>query len=201
MSLIQLLLLGASAYFAFKIYEHIETLEEPNKKGVNNTSKPKPTQNAFSPFEAEELIEKADEAFEKQDTKKALALLQEAEAKDENNPDTLYKIGYILQNDGNYDDALTYYKKALELDKDNEYIYNSMASIYRHNKEYTSAQMYIRSSLAINDENPVTYYNYANLLVDMGNEEEAINMYKKALELDPDFKEAKEEIEKLNETV
>ncbi len=202
MTLFQLMMLGASAYFAFKIYEHIQTLEEPKNRGVNNTSKPtKQTTEAFSPFEANELQEKADEAFEQNDEVKALAFLQEASVKeDSNNPDTLYKIGYILQNQDNYDDALTYYKKALELDKNNEYIRNSLASIYRHNKEYVSAQMHLRESLAINDENAVTYYNYGNLLVDMDSKEEAINMYKKALELDPEFEQAKEELEKLNET-
>jgi len=199
MSELQLLMLGASAYFAFKIYEHIQTLEEPTDKKVNNRYQPKQTKEAFSTFDASELLEKADVAFEENDNKKALALLQEANEKDSNNSDTLYRIGYILQNDGNYDEALTYYKKALELDKENEYIHNSIASIYRHNKQFTSAQMHLRSSLAINDENPVTYYNYGNLLVDMDSKEEALHMYERALKLNPELTQAKEEIEKLNE--
>jgi tetratricopeptide (TPR) repeat protein len=57
--------------------------------------------------------------------------------------------------------------------------------------------MHLRSSLAINDKNAITYYNYGNLLVDIDNTDEAINMYKKAIEIEPDFKEAKEELEKL----
>ncbi len=63
--------------------------------------------------------------------------------------------------------------------------------------EFTSAKMHLHASLEIDDKNPITYYNYGNLLVDMQRDEEAIEMYKKALEINPEFTEAKEEIEKL----
>jgi tetratricopeptide (TPR) repeat protein len=43
----------------------------------------------------------------------------------------------------------------------------------------------------------VTYYNYGNLLVDMQHNEEAVAMYEKAIEINPDFAEAKEELAKL----
>jgi len=43
----------------------------------------------------------------------------------------------------------------------------------------------------------MTYFNYGNLLVDMNESEKAKEQYQKALELDSDFKEAKEELEKL----
>lgn len=199
----QLLMLGASAYFAFKIYEHVQTLEDPknqrdNKDNVNNnyTNPTTKTIEAFSPLSADELIEKADIAFEEEDYKKALAFLQEADAKDGGNADILFKIGYILQNQDN-DEALDYYKKALEVDKENKYIHNAMASIYRKNKEFISAQMHIRASLDIDANHAITYYNYGNLLIDMDNNEEAIVMYKKAIELNPDFEEAKMELTKL----
>jgi tetratricopeptide (TPR) repeat protein len=57
--------------------------------------------------------------------------------------------------------------------------------------------MHLNASLAINDKNAITYYNYGNLLVDMKHVDEAKEMYKKAIELKEDFKEAKEELEKL----
>ena len=145
MTLFQILMLGASAFFAFKVYEHIQTLqdEEPQKD--------KRTPSSFDP---ESLVIRADE-------------------------------------------ALNYYKEALEGDKDNEYIHNSIASIYRANEEFVSAKMHLNASLSINDNNPVTYYNYGNLLVDMKHFDEAKEMYKKAIEIKEDFKEAKEELEKL----
>ncbi|MEA2100007.1 MAG: tetratricopeptide repeat protein [Campylobacterota bacterium] len=200
MTVFQLLMLGASAYFAFKIYEHIQTLQEPDEKSSNSYERDDADEksvNTFSPFSSEDLVEKADNAFEEEDYTKALALLTEANVKDANNPDIIFKIAYILQKSGDNDEALKYYKEALELDKKNEYIHNSMASIYRENREFTSAKMHIHASLDIDSQNPVTYYNYGNLLVDMQHNEEAIEMYKKALEINPDFEEAKQELETL----
>jgi len=199
MTVFQLLMLGASAFFAFKIYEHIQTLQEPEDRDMTSSYEPRSVE-AFSPFDPEALVEKADEAFAQKDFQKALALLNEANVKDPNNSEILFKIGYILQQQDDNDEALKYYKEALELDKDNEFIHNSMASIYRKNNEFTSAKMHLHASLEIDNENPITYYNYGNLLVDMQKKEEAIEMYKKALDINPDFSEAQEEIDKLQES-
>ena len=57
--------------------------------------------------------------------------------------------------------------------------------------------MHLNASLDIDDTNPATYFNYGNLLVDMKNIPEAIRMYEKALELEPELEAAKIEIEKL----
>ena len=197
MTIIQLLMLGASAFFAFKIYEHIQTLQEPKEAKNRDTNDETRSADAFSPFDPEALVQKADEAFEAGDAQKALSLLNEANVKEPQNPDTLFKIGYILQNQNDNDEALNYYKEALVVDRDNEYIHNSMASIYRANGEFISAKMHLRESLELDNTNAITYYNYGNLLVDMEHPEEAIEMYKKALEINPEFEEAKEELEKL----
>ena len=200
MSVFQLLMLGASAFFAFKIYEHIQTLQEPQDNANNSDHSNEDEQKSadtFSPFSPEALIEKADVAFEEEDYQKALALLTEANAKESGNSDVLFKIAYILQKSGNNEEAIKYYKESLELDKDNEYIHNSMASIYRANGEFTSAKIHLNASVEIDDKNPITFYNYGNLFVDMEHNEEAIAMYEKAVELNPDFEEAKQELEAL----
>lgn len=204
MSLFQLLMLGASAFFAFKIYEHIQTLQDPEEANNANNNydldEEEKTADTFSPFSAEDLLEKADTAYEEGDNQKALALLNEANAKDENNEEILFKIAYILQQSGDNTEALKYYKDALSLDKKNEIIHNAMASLYRANGEFTSAKIHLKASLDIDDTNPITYYNYGNLLVDIESKEEAIQMYKKALELNPEFSEAQEELDKLQES-
>ncbi len=197
MTVFQLLMLGASAFFAYKIYEHIQTLQEPEQQRDNSNQDEQKSAEAFSPFDPEALVEKADEAFEEKDFQRALALLNEANAKDPQNADILFKIAYILQQSNDNDEALNYYKEALEIDKNNEFIHNSMASIYRANGEFTSAKMHLHASIEIDDENPITYYNFGNLLVEMQHPEEAKEMYKKALEINPEFSEAKEELEKL----
>jgi len=197
MTVFQLLLLGAAAFFAYKIYEHIQTLQDP--KGDSDSNNGTRTADAFSTFDSSDLIEKADEAMEKGDLQKALAIYSEANIKEPNSSETLFKMGYTLALQERDDEALEYYKEALELDKSNTYIHQAMASIYRKNGEYSSARMHLNESLAIDDSNPITYYNYGNLLADMKHYDEAKEMYKSALELDPDFTEAKEELEKLQE--
>lgn len=206
MTLMQVIMLAASAFFAFKIYEHIQTLKDPEEYEEENVAKPQQkytgienekSAKAFSPFSADELIEKADNAYEEEDFVKALALLNEANEKAPNDDEILFKIAFILQKSGDNDEALKYYKQALEIDKKNPFTHNAMASIYRANKEFTSAKMHLNASLDIDPENSVTYYNYGNLFVDMEHIDEAKAMYEKALEINPEFDEAKEELEKL----
>ena len=189
MSIFQIIMLGASAYFAFKVYEHIQTLQDPQP--TSDT----PQTSSFDPHI---LIQKGDEAFDEGDFQKALALFIEANAKEAQDSDILFKIGYILQQQGDSSEALKYYKDALESDKENEYIHNSIATLYREKGELVSAKMHLSASLGINDKNPITYYNYGNLLVDMKHLDEAKEMYKKAVEINPDFDEAKEELAKLS---
>jgi len=193
MTLFQLLMLGASAFFAYKIYEHIQTLQDPEEKNENRSA------DAFSTFDASSLIAKADEEMEKGDYQKALAIYTEANIKAPKDAETLFKIGYALMKQDRDDEAIEQYKEALELDSNNTYIHQAMASLYRKMHEYASARNHLNASLEIDDKNPITYFNYGNLLVDMQHFDEAKEMYKKAIELDSDFKEAQEELAKLEQ--
>lgn len=189
MTLFQLLMLGASAFFAFRVYEHIQ--------GLKDTQPYSSEAREPSSFDPEFLVQKADEAFEEGNLEKAYNLFNEANSKVSQASEVLFKMGYILQQLEREDEALEYYKEALEGDKDNEYIHNSLATIFRARGEFASAKTHLSASLSIDNKNPLTYYNYGNLLVDMEHLEEAKEMYKNALEIKPDFIEAKEELEKL----
>lgn len=188
MTLFQLLMLGASAFFAYKIYEHIQTLKDPEvSEQEDNTT-------AFDP---RQLLDEGDAAMQNGDYQKALAIYSEANYKEPKNAETLFKMGYALAQQDRDDEALEYYKEALSLDENDTYIHQAIASLYRKMGEYASARNHLNKSLALDENNPITYYNYGNLLVDMKHLDEAKEMYKKALELDPDFKEAKAELEKI----
>ncbi|QOP44275.1 tetratricopeptide repeat protein [Sulfurimonas sediminis] len=200
MTLFQLLMLGASAFFAYKIYEHIQTLKDPQDKQHTGADDERSAE-AFSPFDASSLVEKADEEMQKGDLQKALAIYSEANIKEPKNPETLFKMGYTLAQQNRDDEAMEYYKEALELDPNNTYIHQAMASLYRKAGEYASARNHLNKSLEIDATNPITYYNYGNLLVDMKHFDEAKGMYEKAIQLDPEFKEAKEELKKIEKEV
>ena len=197
MTVFQLLMLGASAFFAFKIFQHIQTLQDPQSKPQDSDEDAPRSADAFSTFDSSSLIDKGDEALESGDLQKALAIYSEANIKEPNSSETLFKMGYTLGLQARDDEALDYYKEALELDQSNTYVHQAMASIYRKNSEFASAKLHLNALVDIDDSNPITYYNYGNLYADTEHPQEAIRMYEKALELNPDFKEAKEELEKL----
>lgn len=198
MTFFQIIMLGASAFFAYKIYEHIQTLKDSDVNSTDSEDKPR-TAEAFSMFDPEALIIRADEAYANGDYTKARALLEEINAKAPNNAETLFKLGYVFQKSGNLDAAIERFNEALALDSKDEFVHNALASAYRENKEYASARMHLNNSVEINPNNPITYFNYGNLLLDMKSKEEAIRMYEKALELNPEFVEAEQELQKLKE--
>ena len=199
MTVFQLLMLGASAFFAFKIFQHIQTLQDPQANSQDDNEGSPRSADAFSTFDSTSLVEKADAALESGDLQKALAIYSEANIKEPNSAETLFKMGYTLGLQDRDDEALDYYKEALELDSDNTFVHQAMASIYRKNSEYASAKLHLNALVDLDDLNPITYYNYGNLYADTDHIEEAKRMYLRALELNPDFDEAKEELEKLSE--
>jgi len=150
MTLFQLLMLGASAFFAFKIYEHIQTLKDPEEQGDRDT--PKRTAEAFSTFDSTELIETADEEVLNHNLDKALAIYSEANIKEPNNGETLFKMGYVLGMQKRYEEALEYYKEALEADPENPFTHLEMAYIYIEEKDKASARMHLNRALELDSE-------------------------------------------------
>jgi len=205
MTVLQLMMLLASGFFAYKIYEHIQTLEDkPNR--ANEEYEPSQDEKdgeyekqlqTFSPYSVEELVQSADDAYQEEDYNKALSLLNEANLKEPANAEILFKLGFLSSKVGDNTMAIRYYKESLDIDKSDEFVHNSLASVYRGEGEFASAKMHLNDSLALDDTNPITYYNYGNLMLDMKNKDVAQEMYTKALELNPELEEAKEELEKL----
>lgn len=197
MTIFQILMLGMAAFFSYKVYQHVQNLEDNDQN-----DKPTPrSQNGFSPFDPEQLVKKADEAFMAGDLQKAFALLDEANVKDPSNPDILGKMGYISAQEERDNEAISYYQEALGIDKYNDTMHNALASLFRKIGDFPKAEEHYKKALEIDDEYDVTYFNYANLLVDMNQYDEALKMYEKALELNPELEEAKAEIQKIKDRV
>ena len=200
MTLFQLLLLGMTAFFAYQVYKHINSLEDkPNTPKPFDDGGIASDLKEFTPetiYTVTELIEQADEAYEKGGLDKALMILREANYRKPYDAEILYKIAFIHYKKGAYQDAIEALEDALKGDDKDPAIYALMASSYRAKKQYAKAGEQIREALRLDPNNPVYHFNYANILQDLGHLEDAIEEYKKALELDSSFA-AKEEIEKL----
>jgi len=154
MTLFQILMLGASAFFAYKIYEHIGTLQNPNKsQNSDDTSSESPrTAEAFSTFDSGSLIEKADEEVQGGDLQKALAIYSEANIKEPHNDETLFKMGYVLALQERNEEALEYFKEALEVDRENPFTHLEMALVYIQESEFASARLHLNEALVIDPE-------------------------------------------------
>lgn len=189
MTLFQIIMLVAVAFFAFKIYEHVQQMEEPeaDRKRLRTPSQPDPAQ----------LVEEADAVFEKGDLGRAKALLAEADVLAPDTPEILNKLGFILAKEGERTRAIEHYRHSLEIDGNDDLVHNALASLYRAEGAFEKARDHYEQALSIDSDYEVTYFNYANLLVDMGETEQAKAMYEKALAVKPDFMQAKFEREKL----
>ena len=100
------------------------------------------------------------------------------------NADMLNFIGLIEQLQGNYKKALDYFKKAINLDSENDEYYYNCASTYFKMNEITFAKKYYNLAISMNPENQSYHLALANLYY-------SEKRYKRALEeLDFDFYEA-----------
>jgi len=188
MSLFQLLMVAAALFFAYQIILHIRNLEDPS----NPSTPPQPEAELNG---AEALIAKADEAYEAGRYEESAALLREALEVERENSEIMGKLAFVLAKTSQTDEAKSLYLAALEHESD-DMLHSALASLYRSEGNFEAAKEHYDAALSIDDSYAVTYFNYANLLLDMGEKEEARAMYEKAIAL-PDFTQAKFELEKL----
>lgn len=149
MTLFQILMLGASAFFAFKIYQHINTLKDEQSSDSDTTDESNRSINAFSTSDAASLREKGDEEMLAGNLDMALAIYSEANIKEPNNDETLFKMGYSLAKQERYEEALEYFNDALEIDKENPFTHLEMAYVYMAQEEFASARMHLNAALEL----------------------------------------------------
>ena len=189
MSIFQILMLGATLFFAYQIYRHVQTLEDAPPKKTESDSSSSPV----STFpNAQTLVDQADTAYERGEIESARTALEEASNLEPRNPEIINKLAFVTAKSGDRLKGIELYERSLELDENDDLTHNAIASLYRLEKAFERAQDHYRKAIEIDASYAQTYYNYANLLVDMGEIEEARNMYKRALDLQNDFPEARE---------
>ena len=188
----QIIMAAVTLFFIYKIYDYIQNTDHDAKQeeGQNSAVNRGPS--------AEELVKKADIAYEYGDTQKAQSLLEAADAIRMDDPEITGKLAFMRAKNGHTDQAIESYLHAITLDRDNDQYHAALASLYREKGMVQEAKNHYEKALTIDPEYEITYYNYGNLLQDMGETEKAKTMYEKAVGLNADFTEAKEELEKLS---
>lgn len=187
MSTFAIIMLAATAFFAYQIYLHVNTLEDQK----DQKSEPVITLIELTPVNpSTALIDEADEAYSEGDLERALDKLTKANVIFPNTPEILNKLAFVNGKLGNTQSAIEWYKHSLELDANDDLTHNAIASMYKAQGLFLLAKEHYEKALKIDDEYAVTYYNYGNLLADMSEFQKAKAMYRRALELQDEFPEA-----------
>lgn len=202
MTLFQLILLAATAFFAYQVYKHTKGLQDHERKLPSEPDEPAQTptrQKAAEPMpgDVDALIRKADDAYAHDALSDARVYLERAEKQDPDNPALLGKLGFILDRLGESQEALAKYTRLLRMDPNDDLTHNAMAEILRKLGRLDEAQEHLKSAADIDDGFELTYYHYGLLLIDKQDFDGAKMMFEKALELKPDYAEAREALERL----
>ncbi len=122
--------------------------------------------------------------------KKALAAYQKALELDETNAMAHYNLGVIYAKEKDFSKAIEEWKIALKLDNKDENIMNSLAWGHEKIGEKKEALAYLNSSIKLSPFDSKTHYSSGRLKYDMGNVDDSIDSFKKAVQLDPNYGEA-----------
>ncbi|MDD5212160.1 MAG: tetratricopeptide repeat protein [Sulfuricurvum sp.] len=188
MSVFAIIMFTATLYFAYQIFRHVQSLEEPlpnNDERLTRT------------IDVNSLVEEADEAYGMEDFKTAQEKLGQAYLLAPQNLEILNKLAFIHGKRGDIQLAIDLYNRSLSMDENDDLVHNALASLHRTKGSLMLAKEHYDKALSIDDTYAVTYYNYANLLVDLGEKEQAEAMYLRAIELDSEMNEAREALETL----
>ena len=140
-----------------------------------------------------------DAKFSMGDTIGAFALYDQAIEIDPNNVSILNNYAYFLTLcNRDLDKAERMSAKTVQAEPQNATFLDTYAWVFYKRKEYTMAQLYIEMAIK-NERRPSSdiYDHYGDILLAVGNKQEALKQWNKALELDAGNKELLEKVEKL----
>jgi tetratricopeptide (TPR) repeat protein len=99
---------------------------------------------------------------------------------------------------GRADMAEAEYAFALEADPENVHYFNRLGIAFRRQKKFKEAVENYRKALTIAKNDPVIYFNLALALAESGETQQAVGSLRRALVIDPHFKEAETLLKKLS---
>ena len=96
-------------------------------------------------------------------------------------------LGFSYDGRDQFDEAITEYEKAIDIDQDFAPAYNSLGYAYILKGEYDRAEEAFQDYIRLIPEEANPYDSMADLYTRMGRHDEAIEHYQKAVELNPQF--------------
>lgn len=120
--------------------------------------------------------------------------LLEAIRKNPNDKESYNLLGIINMSEGNLENAIESFKKALDIDPEYTNAMNNLGSAYFIKRDMDSAENAYNEVLKINPDHAEAMNNLGNVYSNTGREDEALTLYKKALEKKPRYPDALENL-------
>lgn len=111
----------------------------------------------------------------------------------------LNNLGAALAQQGRFEDAKPYFLQALMIQPGYDEAYNNLGLLYYQQQDYANSKAYFESGLSYNSNNPKAYFFLGLIAAAQGQDREAVNYFSQALKLDPNFREAEEQLKSLQE--
>ena len=118
-----------------------------------------------------------------------------------NNPKDLTKIaqlGHLLNDSGFYERAIEKYKMYLDIKPNDADVLVDMGVCYFELKDYANAIPVMEKGISLNPKHQIGHFNLGIVNFSSGNEQKAIEYWKKCIELDPNSNIAQRAKELLN---
>ena len=122
--------------------------------------------------------------------KKAIAVYQKALELDKTNAMAHYNLGGIYAKEKDYPKAIDEWETALKFDRKDESILNSLAWGYEKLGKRKKALAKLKQSIKLSPYDSKTHFSSGRIKYDLEDFDEAIESFKKAVQLDPSFGEA-----------
>ncbi|HIC43567.1 MAG TPA: tetratricopeptide repeat protein [Sulfurimonas sp.] len=194
MSIFQVIMLAAAAFFGYQVYMHIQNIDEEAEPESIKEVEEEVVDLAPS---FDDRVKEADEAYMDDNVDKAKELLEGIVKDYPSTAEGMNKLAFILSKKGENEEALLYYRASLRIDENDDMAHNAIARLLSTMNKSIEAEEHYELAIKIDDNYEMTWFNYANLMLSLGKKEEAKKMFQKALEIDPSFEDAKKELEAL----
>ena len=114
-------------------------------------------------------------------------------------PKALNNLGAALAQIGRLEDAKAYFLQALIIQPNYDEVYNNLGLLYYQQQDYSNSKAYVESGLRYNSNNPKAYFFLGLIAAAQGQDREAANYFLQALKLDPNFREAEENLKSIQD--
>ena len=140
-----------------------------------------------------EIMMRASDALEDNNLQEAEKLFLLAAEADSSNSLAFYNLGILASDQDRLDDARTYLEKALSLKEDDADILTALGTVHLKAGRDSEAEPLFQKALELG-ESDLLYNNLGTLFFRRKDYQQAKKLYRKALDINPDYQEARENI-------